>query len=154
MRLLHIAYSSLIRRHRSGWNSKPRREPTRSQASFSLGRLSARGKSSINISVVPKAPSSGLADRRDAARPIFWITCLRSRAGPVPSTPETRGGWCADLNWPAVSRRRRSRPIFLTVLAEQIGADARSGDLYRQMRGAAALNVALESARRTGIRAV
>ena len=44
--------------------------------------------------------------------------------------------------------------FLLSVLAEQIGGDQRSGDLFRQMRGAAALNVALETARRTGITAV
>ena len=44
--------------------------------------------------------------------------------------------------------------FLLSVLAEQIGGDRRSGDLFRQMRGAAALNVALETASRTGIRAV
>ncbi len=44
--------------------------------------------------------------------------------------------------------------FLLSVLAEQIGGDHRSGDLFRQLGGAAALNVALESARRTGIRAV
>ncbi len=43
---------------------------------------------------------------------------------------------------------------LLSALAEQIGGDPRSGDIFRQMRGAAALNVALESARRTGVRAV
>src|SRR5260370_7739623 len=44
--------------------------------------------------------------------------------------------------------------FLLSVLAEQIGGDPRTGDLFRQMRGAAALNVALETARRTNIRAV
>jgi len=44
--------------------------------------------------------------------------------------------------------------FLLSVLAEQIGGDQRSGDLFRQLRGAAALNVALETARRTGINAV
>ena len=44
--------------------------------------------------------------------------------------------------------------FLLSVLAEQIGGDQRSGDLFRQLRGAAALNVALETARRTGIKAV
>ncbi|HEY6301297.1 MAG TPA: hypothetical protein VIW95_16780 [Candidatus Binatus sp.] len=44
--------------------------------------------------------------------------------------------------------------FVLSVLAEQIGGDQRSGDLFRQLRGAAALNVALETARRTGIKAV
>ena len=44
--------------------------------------------------------------------------------------------------------------FLLSVLAEQIGGDPRSNDLFRQMRGAAALNVALEAARRTNIRAV
>ena len=44
--------------------------------------------------------------------------------------------------------------FLLSALAEQIGGDPRSGDLFRQMRGPEALKVALESARRTGIRAV
>src|SRR5271166_486397 len=44
--------------------------------------------------------------------------------------------------------------FLLSVLAEQIGGDQRSGDLFRQMRGPAALNVGLETARRTGITAV
>src|SRR5271156_1098406 len=44
--------------------------------------------------------------------------------------------------------------FLLSVLAEQIGGDPRSGELFRQLRGAAALNVGLETARRTGIRSV
>jgi hypothetical protein len=41
------------------------------------------------------------------------------------------------------------------VLAEQIGGDPRSsGDLFRQMRGAAALKIGLETARRTGIKSL
>ena len=44
--------------------------------------------------------------------------------------------------------------ILLSVLAEQIGGDPRAGDIFRQMLGAAALNVGLENARRMGIRAV
>jgi hypothetical protein len=45
--------------------------------------------------------------------------------------------------------------FLLSALAEQIGADPRaSGDLFRQMRGAAALNVGLETARRTGVAAI
>src|SRR5260370_33556792 len=44
--------------------------------------------------------------------------------------------------------------FLLSVLAEQIGGDQRASDLFRQMRGAAALNVALETARRTNIRAM
>src|SRR5260370_12869302 len=43
--------------------------------------------------------------------------------------------------------------FLLSVLAEQIGGDQCSGDLFRHLRGAAALNVALESPRRTGIKA-
>jgi ABC-type cobalamin/Fe3+-siderophores transport system ATPase subunit len=45
--------------------------------------------------------------------------------------------------------------LLLSVLADEIGGNPRSsGDLFRQMRGAAALNVGLETARRTGVRAV
>src|ERR1700722_2997349 len=44
--------------------------------------------------------------------------------------------------------------FLLSALAEQIGGNQRSGDIFRQLRGAAALNVALETAWRTGIRAV
>ncbi|HEV2170103.1 MAG TPA: hypothetical protein VGR40_04095, partial [Candidatus Binatus sp.] len=44
--------------------------------------------------------------------------------------------------------------ILLSVLAEQIGGDPRASDIFRQMRGTAALNVSLENARRMGIRAV
>src|SRR5271155_2347598 len=45
--------------------------------------------------------------------------------------------------------------FLLSALAEQIGGDPRtSGDLFRHMRGAAALNVGLETARRTGIAAI
>ena len=44
--------------------------------------------------------------------------------------------------------------FLLSVLAEQIGGNQRSGDLFRQLRGAAALNVALETAWRTGVRSV
>ena len=43
---------------------------------------------------------------------------------------------------------------LLSAMAEQIGGDQRSGDIFRQMRGASAVNVALESARRTGVGAV
>ena len=45
--------------------------------------------------------------------------------------------------------------FLLSVLAEQIGGEPRSStDFFRQMRGAAALNVGLETAWRTGIRAI
>ena len=44
--------------------------------------------------------------------------------------------------------------FLLSVMAEQIGGSQSSGDLFRQLRGASALNVALETASRTGIRAV
>src|SRR5215471_17623331 len=44
--------------------------------------------------------------------------------------------------------------ILLSVLADQIRGDPRAGDIFRQMRGAAALNVGLENASRTGIKAV
>src|SRR5258708_10924943 len=42
---------------------------------------------------------------------------------------------------------------LLRVLAERIFADSRSGDLWRQMRRAAAVTIALESAKHTGGRA-
>ena len=45
--------------------------------------------------------------------------------------------------------------FLLSAMAEQIGGDPRtSGDLFRHMRGAAALNVGLEAARRTGVAAI
>ncbi|HLX04323.1 MAG TPA: hypothetical protein VKR28_02260 [Candidatus Binatus sp.] len=44
--------------------------------------------------------------------------------------------------------------FLLSVMAEQIGGSQSSGDLFRQLRGPSALNVALETASRTGIKAV
>src|SRR5260370_14673973 len=43
---------------------------------------------------------------------------------------------------------------LLGVIGEQIGGDSRNGNWWRNMRGAAALTIALESAKRTGVRAV
>ena len=63
------------------------------------------------------------------------------------------GVWCADSSWPGASRSGNGA-FLLSAMAEQIGGDPRSGDIFRQMRGAAAFKVALESARRTGVSAI
>ena len=98
---------------------------------------------------------------------IFWIAgppgcgkthflnyaiALQSRAGAL-GAENARRVVCG-LEVAGRVRAAEVETYLLNVLAEQIGADHRSGGLWREMRGADALTLALESARRIGIRAL
>ena len=83
---------------------------------------------------------------------LDYVIALESRAGALDPENARRlicGLEVADRMLPA-----NLESCFLRVLAEQIGADYQQGNYWRNMRGAAALMVALESARRTGVRAL
>jgi len=83
---------------------------------------------------------------------LDYVIALESRAGALDAENARR--LVCGLE---VAERMQAAQLelhLLRVLAEQIGADSRSGDLWRQMRGVAALTIALESAKRTGVRAV
>src|SRR5208282_3378241 len=84
---------------------------------------------------------------------LDYVIALQRRAGAL-DAQNTRRLVCG-LELAGRVRAAEVELFLLSVLAEQIGGDPRlSGDLFRQMRGAAALNVGLETARRTGIRAI
>src|ERR1035437_2801175 len=84
---------------------------------------------------------------------LDYVIALQRRAG-APDPQNIRRLLCG-LELAGRVSAAEAELFLLSVLAEQIGGDPRSsGDLFRQMRGAAALNVGLETARRTGIRAV
>src|SRR5271156_7223594 len=81
---------------------------------------------------------------------LDYVIALESRAGALAAENPRRlvcglevaeGVPAADLE-----------PYLLRAIAEQIGADYQLGNTWRKLRGAAALTVALESARRTGVR--
>src|SRR5277367_4780472 len=84
---------------------------------------------------------------------LDYVIALQRRAGALDAQNMRR--LVCGLELAGRVRAAELELYLLSVLAEQIGGDPRaSGDLFRQMRGAAALNVGLEAARRTGIRAI
>ena len=83
---------------------------------------------------------------------LDYVIALQNRAGAL-DVQNTRRLVCGLELAGRVDGAEIERHL-LSAMAEQIGGDPRSGDIFRQMRGAAALNVALESARRTGVSAV
>ncbi len=84
---------------------------------------------------------------------LDYVIALQRRAGALDAQNMRR--LVCGLELAGRVRAAEVEQFLLSVLAEQIGGDPRtSGDLFRQMRGAAALNVGLEAARRTGIKAV
>ena len=84
---------------------------------------------------------------------LDYVIALQSQAGAL-DAQNTRRLVCG-LELVGQVNAAEVELFLLTVLAEQIGGDPRSsGDLFRQMRGAAALKVGLETARRTGITAI
>ncbi len=84
---------------------------------------------------------------------LDYVIALQSRAGAL-DAQNTRRLVCG-LELAGRVHAAEVELLLLSVLAEQIGGEPRSsGDLFRQMRGAAALKVGLETARRTGVRAV
>ncbi len=84
---------------------------------------------------------------------LDYVIALQKKAGAL-EAQDTRRLVCGlELAGPV--RAAELELFLLSALAEQIGGDPRSsGDLFRQMRGTAALKVGLESARRTGVKAI
>ena len=84
---------------------------------------------------------------------LDYVIALQRRAGALDAQNMRR--LVCGLELAGRVRAAELELYLLSVLAEQIGGDPRSsGDLFRQMRGAAALNVGLETARRTGIKSI
>jgi hypothetical protein len=83
---------------------------------------------------------------------LDYVIALESRAGALDAENARR--LICGLEVAEQTQAAQLEPYLLRVIAEQIGADSRSGNYWRGMRGAAALNIALESAKRTGVRAV
>ena len=84
---------------------------------------------------------------------LDYVIALQRRAGALDAQNMRR--LVCGLELAGRVRAAGLELYLLSVLAEQIGGDPRlSGDLFRQMRGAAALNVGLETARRTGIKSI
>jgi len=84
---------------------------------------------------------------------LDYVIALQRRAGALDAQNMRR--LVCGLELAGRVRAAELELYLLSVLAEQIGGDPRlSGDLFRQMRGADALNVGLETARRTGIKSI
>ncbi len=84
---------------------------------------------------------------------LDYVIALQRKAGALEAQNLRRLVCGIELAGPM--RAAELELCLLSALAEQIGGDARSsGDLFRQMRGAAALKVGLETARRTGVNAI
>src|SRR5579862_7146204 len=83
---------------------------------------------------------------------LDYVVALQSRAGAL-DAQNTRRLVCG-LELAGRLEAAEVELYLLSALAEQIGGERRAGDIFRHLRGAAALKVALESARRTGIGAV
>jgi hypothetical protein len=83
---------------------------------------------------------------------LNYVVALQKRAG-APGAQTARRIVCG-LELAGRIDSAEIESILLSVLAEQIGGDPRAADIFRQMRGAAALNVGLENASRMGVRAV
>src|SRR5271155_437458 len=84
---------------------------------------------------------------------LDYVIALQRRAGALDAQNMRR--LVCGLELAGRVRAAELELYLLSVLAEQIGGDPRSsGDLFRQMRGPAALNVGLETARRTGIKSI
>jgi hypothetical protein len=85
---------------------------------------------------------------------LNYTIALQSRAGAASSDAANARRLICGFEVAGRVHAAELELYLLSALAEQIGAESRTGDMWRQMRGADALNVALESARRTGFRAV
>src|SRR5208282_4565628 len=84
---------------------------------------------------------------------LNYVMALQRRAGAV-DTRNLRRLICGLELAGRVSAEELELSL-LSAMAQQIGGDPRtSGDLFRHMRGAAALEVGLEAARRTGVAAI
>src|SRR5271163_2087761 len=84
---------------------------------------------------------------------LDYVIALQRRAGALDAQNMRR--LVCGLELAGRVRAAELELYLLSVLAEQIGGDPRlSGDLFRQMRGADALNVGLETARGTGIKSI
>ncbi len=84
---------------------------------------------------------------------LDYVIALQKKAGALEAQNARR--LVCGLELAGRVRAPELELFLLSALAEQIGGDPRSsGDLFRHMRGAAALKVGLESARRTGVKAI
>jgi hypothetical protein len=83
---------------------------------------------------------------------LDYVIALENRAGAL--DPENARRLVCGLEIAERMLPAQLEPYLLRIIAEQIGADYQQGNTWRKMRGAAALTIALESARRTGVRAV
>src|SRR5271168_32469 len=84
---------------------------------------------------------------------LDYVIALQRRAGTLDAENMRRLVCGLELAGPVSAAEVEL--FLLSALAEQIGGDPRtSGDLFRHMRGAAALEVGLEAARRTGVAAI
>ena len=83
---------------------------------------------------------------------LDYVIALESRAGALDAENSRR--LICGLEVAERKQAAQLEPYLLRVIAEQIGAVSQNGNWWRNMRGAAALNIALESAKRTGVRAL
>ncbi|HEY6420314.1 MAG TPA: hypothetical protein VIX59_15060 [Candidatus Binataceae bacterium] len=83
---------------------------------------------------------------------LNYVFALATRAGSLAAEPSRH--LICGLEVAGRARSPEVEACLLDVLARQIGGDQQSALMWREMRGAGALNVALEAARRTGVRAL
>ncbi len=83
---------------------------------------------------------------------LNYLLALAMRAGSL-SAESGRQLTCA-LEVAGQVREREMESYLLDALAEQFGADQRSALVWRELSGGPALNVALDAARRIGLRAI
>ncbi len=125
-------------------------------ASYVLTRAAERSWETINQHLAePQGAVFWIGGPAGCGKTHFldYVVALQRQAGALDAQNMRRLVCGLELSGPV--RAAEVEQVLLGVLAEQIGGDSRAaGDLFRQMRGAAALNVGLETARRTGIRAI
>ncbi len=83
---------------------------------------------------------------------LDYVIALQSQAGALEAENARR--LICGLEVAERAHPEQLEPHLLRVMAEQIGADYRSGNLWQGVRGAPGLKIALENARRIGVRAV
>ncbi|HVA80221.1 MAG TPA: hypothetical protein VNF29_04795 [Candidatus Binataceae bacterium] len=124
-------------------------------ASFEMTRAAERSWEILNrASGAPAGAMFWITGPAGSGKTHFlnYVLALESRA----ATPTAEPGRHLVCGFELAGRilSREVEAFLLDTLAEQIGAERESLSLWREMRGADAIALALEHARRTGVRAL
>jgi hypothetical protein len=122
--------------------------------SYVLTRASERAWSTINRQLDQGGAFFWVHGGAGAGKTHFlnYLLALATRAGSLSAEPG-RQLTCA-LEIAGVAREYEVESYILDALAEKLGADQSAAVMWRELRGVAALNVAIDAARRTGLRAI